>query len=177
MARGKYQGIIGGFIALGSAIGPVAGGALAQKVSWRVRSYSLSYTITGWYLNLTWSSSSGPSGLAFPFQHVHCRSWSFFFLWNQYPMISGGEKKKTYNWSLHVATHPAIPRYRKLLAIDFLGSILALLSCALLILPLIWVLFHSSFIVQTSVFTNYREASPFRGLHLSSWHLFAPALS
>ena len=37
MVRGKYQGIIGGFISLGYAIGPVAGGALAQKVSWRVR--------------------------------------------------------------------------------------------------------------------------------------------
>lgn len=35
--RGKYQGIIGGVVALGYAIGPVIGGALAQKVSWRVR--------------------------------------------------------------------------------------------------------------------------------------------
>lgn len=35
--RGKYQGIIGGAVALGYAIGPVIGGALSQKVSWRVR--------------------------------------------------------------------------------------------------------------------------------------------
>ncbi|KAJ7697605.1 major facilitator superfamily domain-containing protein [Mycena rosella] len=33
--RGKYQGIIGGVMALGYAIGPVMGGALAQKVGWR----------------------------------------------------------------------------------------------------------------------------------------------
>ncbi|KAF5374635.1 hypothetical protein D9615_008917 [Tricholomella constricta] len=33
--RGKYQGIIGGAVALGYAIGPVIGGALSQKVSWR----------------------------------------------------------------------------------------------------------------------------------------------
>lgn len=36
MIRGKYQGIIGGVVALGYAIGPIIGGALAQKVSWRV---------------------------------------------------------------------------------------------------------------------------------------------
>lgn len=34
--RGKYQGIIGGTVALGFAIGPVIGGALSQKASWRV---------------------------------------------------------------------------------------------------------------------------------------------
>lgn len=33
--RGKYQGIIGGAVALGYTIGPVIGGALSQKVSWR----------------------------------------------------------------------------------------------------------------------------------------------
>ncbi|KAF9463988.1 major facilitator superfamily domain-containing protein [Collybia nuda] len=33
--RGKYQGIIGGVVALGYGIGPVIGGALAQKVNWR----------------------------------------------------------------------------------------------------------------------------------------------
>ena len=41
IVRGKYQGIIGGLISVGFAIGPIAGGALAQKVSWRVRSYIL----------------------------------------------------------------------------------------------------------------------------------------
>ncbi|KAF8549825.1 MFS general substrate transporter [Imleria badia] len=33
--RGKYQGFISGAIALGYAIGPPIGGALAQRVSWR----------------------------------------------------------------------------------------------------------------------------------------------
>ncbi|GJE94633.1 MFS general substrate transporter [Phanerochaete sordida] len=33
--RGKYQGIIGGVISLGYALGPVIGGLLAQKASWR----------------------------------------------------------------------------------------------------------------------------------------------
>ncbi|KAJ3521667.1 hypothetical protein NMY22_g12217 [Coprinellus aureogranulatus] len=33
--RGKYQGIIGMFNVLGYAIGPIIGGALAEKVSWR----------------------------------------------------------------------------------------------------------------------------------------------
>ncbi|KII90650.1 hypothetical protein PLICRDRAFT_107434 [Plicaturopsis crispa FD-325 SS-3] len=33
--RGKYQGIIAGFNALGYAVGPLIGGVLSQKVSWR----------------------------------------------------------------------------------------------------------------------------------------------
>ncbi|KAF8869428.1 major facilitator superfamily-domain-containing protein [Infundibulicybe gibba] len=33
--RGKYQGIIGVFVAFGYAVGPLIGGALAQKVTWR----------------------------------------------------------------------------------------------------------------------------------------------
>ncbi|KAL0952039.1 hypothetical protein HGRIS_008681 [Hohenbuehelia grisea] len=33
--RGKYQGIIGGIVALGYAIGPLIGGALAERVTWR----------------------------------------------------------------------------------------------------------------------------------------------
>ncbi|KAL0579573.1 hypothetical protein V5O48_002453, partial [Marasmius crinis-equi] len=33
--RGKYQGIIGAVAALGFTIGPILGGALAQKASWR----------------------------------------------------------------------------------------------------------------------------------------------
>lgn len=39
---GKYQGIIGVVVAFGYAVGPVMGGALAQKVSWRVRARSIS---------------------------------------------------------------------------------------------------------------------------------------
>ena len=33
---GKYQGIIGGVVSFGYAIGPLIGGALVQKVTWRV---------------------------------------------------------------------------------------------------------------------------------------------
>ncbi|KAF8440035.1 major facilitator superfamily domain-containing protein [Boletus edulis BED1] len=33
--RGKYQGIIGGVLAIGYAIGPPMGGALSEKVTWR----------------------------------------------------------------------------------------------------------------------------------------------
>lgn len=34
--RGKYIGIIGGVISLGYALGPLIGGALSEKASWRV---------------------------------------------------------------------------------------------------------------------------------------------
>lgn len=33
--RGKYQGILGSFMVLGNGLGPVLGGVLAQKASWR----------------------------------------------------------------------------------------------------------------------------------------------
>lgn len=36
LQRGKYQGIIGVFVALGNGIGPLIGGVLSEKVSWRV---------------------------------------------------------------------------------------------------------------------------------------------
>lgn len=39
--RGKYQGIIGVVVAFGYAIGPLIGGALAEKVTWRVRQHVL----------------------------------------------------------------------------------------------------------------------------------------
>lgn len=42
LCRGKYQGITGVVIAFGYAVGPLIGGALAQKVSWRVSSSFLS---------------------------------------------------------------------------------------------------------------------------------------
>lgn len=39
--RGKFQGIIGVVVAFGYAVGPILGGALAQKVNWRVRAFLL----------------------------------------------------------------------------------------------------------------------------------------
>jgi MFS family permease len=36
-ARGKYQAIIATVSAIGSGVGPVIGGAFAQRASWRVR--------------------------------------------------------------------------------------------------------------------------------------------
>lgn len=38
--RGKYQGIIGAVVAFGYAVGPLMGGFMAQRVSWRVCSLS-----------------------------------------------------------------------------------------------------------------------------------------
>ena len=38
MPRGKYQGFIGGFMSLGYAMGPIVGGVLAEKLSWRASS-------------------------------------------------------------------------------------------------------------------------------------------
>lgn len=39
--RGKYQGIIGVVVAFGYGIGPLIGGALSEKVSWRVCCFTL----------------------------------------------------------------------------------------------------------------------------------------
>ncbi|PPQ83724.1 hypothetical protein CVT25_006128 [Psilocybe cyanescens] len=66
--RGKYQGIIGGVIALGYAVGPLIGGSLAQKVSWRV-SYQLFLSFTP-----TDSVDSGASGYVFQYLHVRLQS-------------------------------------------------------------------------------------------------------
>jgi MFS family permease len=52
--RGKYQGIIGGVVAIGYAIGPVIGGALAQKVGWRVRVGPPMFTCIDWYQWCFW---------------------------------------------------------------------------------------------------------------------------
>lgn len=40
--RGKFQGIIGVVVAFGYAVGPIMGGALAQKVNWRVCDFTSS---------------------------------------------------------------------------------------------------------------------------------------
>ncbi|KAF8161653.1 major facilitator superfamily domain-containing protein [Crassisporium funariophilum] len=91
--RGKYQGIIGAVIALGYAIGPVIGGALSQKVSWR------------WCF---WISI--PTSL--------CALIVVIFILPLKPVVGNMRKK--------------------LLAVDYLGALLTLAGCTLLILPLVW---------------------------------------
>ncbi|KII87983.1 hypothetical protein PLICRDRAFT_112038 [Plicaturopsis crispa FD-325 SS-3] len=91
--RGKYQGIIGGFIALGYAVGPPIGGGLAQKVSWR------------WCFWIT-----------LPLAFVAILVVIFVL---PLKSVSGDMKQK-------------------LGVIDYLGSLLALCACTLVILPIIW---------------------------------------
>ncbi|KAG6846664.1 hypothetical protein H0H93_012566, partial [Arthromyces matolae] len=91
--RGKYQGIIGGTVALGYAIGPVIGGALSQKVSWR---------------------------------------WCF---WIDIPVSLAATLVVVFVLPLK----PVHGNVRsKLMAVDYIGAILTLVGCALVILPLIW---------------------------------------
>ncbi|KAG6888354.1 hypothetical protein C0995_009047 [Termitomyces sp. Mi166 len=91
--RGKYQGIIGGTVALGFAIGPVIGGALSQKASWR---------------------------------------WCF---WIDIPVSFVAMCVVIFMLPLK----PVQGNVRsKLLAVDYIGVILTLVGCALVILPLIW---------------------------------------
>ncbi|KAF8878955.1 major facilitator superfamily domain-containing protein [Infundibulicybe gibba] len=91
--RGKYQGIIGGVNALGYAAGPLIGGALVQKVSWR------------WCFWITIPVSLIAVGVVMfvlPLKRVQ------------------GDIR------------------RQLLSVDYLGAVLSLVGCALVILPLIW---------------------------------------
>ncbi|KIJ39865.1 hypothetical protein M422DRAFT_174487 [Sphaerobolus stellatus SS14] len=91
--RGKYQGIIGGFVAFGYAVGPLIGGALAEKVTWR---------------------------------------WCF---WVTIPVSAFATCVVIFVLPLKPVTGDM---KRKLLAIDYLGAILTLGGCALILLPLIW---------------------------------------
>ncbi|PFH45144.1 hypothetical protein AMATHDRAFT_78088 [Amanita thiersii Skay4041] len=91
--RGKYQGIIGVVVALGYAIGPIIGGALSEKVSWR------------WCFWIT-----------IPVSLVATCIVVFTLPLKQ---VEGSMKKK-------------------LLVIDYPGTILSLIACALILLPLIW---------------------------------------
>ncbi|CAK5262070.1 unnamed protein product [Mycena citricolor] len=91
--RGKYQGIIGAVVAVGYAIGPVVGGALAQHVGWR------------WCMWIT-----------IPISFVATCVVVFVL---PLKAVRGDIRQK-------------------LLAIDYIGTILTLAGCALLMLPLIW---------------------------------------
>ncbi|KAF9238660.1 MFS general substrate transporter [Melanogaster broomeanus] len=109
--RGKYQGIIGGVVAVGYAIGPPLGGVLSEKASWR------------WcfWINI-------PVSL--------CAMCIVVFVLPLKP-VEGDVKRQARirDCSTHVILWP-IPR--KLLAIDYLGAALTLLGSTLVILPLIW---------------------------------------
>ncbi|KAF5335058.1 hypothetical protein D9758_016319 [Tetrapyrgos nigripes] len=91
--RGKYQGIIGGVVAIGYTIGPIIGGLLAQKVSWR---------------------------------------WCF---WITLPL-------SLFATTVVVVVLPLKPvqgdMKKKLLIVDYVGTILTLVGCTLIMLPLIW---------------------------------------
>ncbi|KAG9310938.1 major facilitator superfamily-domain-containing protein [Chiua virens] len=91
--RGKYQGIISAATALGFAVGPPVGGALAEKVSWR---------------------------------------WCFWIL---LPV-------SLFAICIVIFVLPLKPIEgdvkRKLLAIDYLGSILTIVGSVLILLPLFW---------------------------------------
>ncbi|KAJ3763867.1 MFS general substrate transporter [Lentinula raphanica] len=90
---GKYHGMIGAVVALGYTIGPIVGGLLAQKVSWR---------------------------------------WCF---WVTLPL-------SLISSAVVVLVLPAKPVAgnirQKLLMVDYVGSFLTLIGCALIMLPLIW---------------------------------------
>jgi len=91
--RGKYQGYVGVVVATGYGIGPLIGGALAQKASWR---------------------------------------WCF---WVTIPVSAVA----TVVVLLAVPLKPVEGDFRrKLLVIDYVGVILTLAACTLLVLPLIW---------------------------------------
>ncbi|KAI0688463.1 major facilitator superfamily domain-containing protein [Cytidiella melzeri] len=91
--RGKYIGIIGGIISIGYALGPLIGGILAEKVSWR---------------------------------------WCF---WVTLPLAGSAIAIVL----LVLPLKPVHGNFRtKLLIVDYLGCLLTLGGCALLILPLIW---------------------------------------
>ncbi|KAJ7302380.1 MFS general substrate transporter [Mycena albidolilacea] len=91
--RGKYQGIIGGVVAIGYAIGPVIGGALAQNVGWR---------------------------------------WCF---WVTIPVSFVATCVVVFILPLKPVQGDI---RRKLLAVDYVGTLLTLAGCTLLMLPLIW---------------------------------------
>lgn len=91
--RGKYQGIIGAVVMLGYAVGPLLGGGLAQKASWR---------------------------------------WVF---WINVPIALCAIVVVNFVLPLK-PVHGDIRK--KLLVVDYVGSVLTLLACTLIILPLIW---------------------------------------
>ncbi|KAF8878953.1 MFS general substrate transporter [Infundibulicybe gibba] len=106
--RGKYQGIIGVCAAIGYAVGPLIGGVLTQKVSWRVRVTTL-LTVD-----------------IYPLTPV-------VFL-DQHPNLPG-RGRCCY---VRTATETGAGRYTTLLSIDYLGAGLSFVGCVLVILPLIW---------------------------------------
>ena len=63
--RGKYQGIIGVVVALGYGIGPLIGGVLSEKVTWRVSVWPPSLP-----RSTLISSISGAAGSPYRYRYV-----------------------------------------------------------------------------------------------------------
>ncbi|KAF8520350.1 MFS general substrate transporter [Hysterangium stoloniferum] len=91
--RGKYQGIIGGFLTCGYAVGPLIGGVLAEKVSWR---------------------------------------WCF---WVTIPISAIATVVVMFVLPLKPVAGSIT---RKLMVVDYVGAVLALGGCTLILLPLVW---------------------------------------
>ena len=125
--RGKYQGIIAGAIALGYAIGPPIGGALAQKVSWRVCFPCLYLRYMFIYRGV----------VVFLGQSSHLVVCHLCCCLRTSTQASGGQCEEVCLTSPPLVD-PLTP-CRKLLAVDYLGAVLTLIGSVLILLPLIWV--------------------------------------
>lgn len=128
--RGKYQGIFGVALAFGYGIGPLVGGVLSEKVSWRVRYYILFFRTLFFLISISivvLLDYDTNLLVCHCRRHVHstaqeCR--------RRYPQV----RRSTCSPASLSEYH-----YRKLLAIDYVGTALVLSGCTLIMLPLVWV--------------------------------------
>ncbi|KAL0254266.1 hypothetical protein SLS55_009740 [Diplodia seriata] len=114
--RGKYQGILGAFVALGNGVGPVIGGALASSSAdgWR------------WIFRLN-----------LPLSVVMVLCVVFFMPLKK---VEGEWKLyvRPYSRSTDTTSLNARLRHSKIKAVDFFGAVLALGGSAVLVLALTW---------------------------------------